>query len=256
MKNEKDIKALDEFIQQVYWGDSISVEESRMNLEDNLVQILSFTNACYIKSNGLMITENGYFITAKHCIFFKDNPDLKIKSKDMRVMDKKGRSYRIERICAVTKPRREGKVFFKHSFVDYNVGEDLALVKAKKEGEPKSLKCKIYNTEKLEVGLPVCLLTHNEIMKQKKKYGKITAESSEGMVLAANGEAYSHPEQFSADIDSVGGDSGGPVISPDGELMGILSTGSNDSSPLSNVAKIFKALELVEFYKKILYNDQ
>ena len=242
---KEDIKALDEFIQQIYWGESISEEESKENIKSNIVQIHAFKikgKASYHSySNGLLITENGYFLTAKHCVMF-DDPAINFKTSDLRIIDNQGDSYEIERVCAAGKFKKK-----ENRYID----EDIALVKAKIDKKPKSIKYRIYNTDQLTLQLSLCLLAYDNQRRLNKKYGKIIDLSNKGLT-PYKGQHINYATQFSTDIDSKSGDSGGSIISPDGRLTGFVSTGDAKGTNYTGIVKIFRAFELITFYKKIL----
>lgn len=240
MNKKKDykaaIKSLDEFIQQIYWGEDIAPEESKKNIKEGLIKILVYSQNTHgisssYNSNGLLITEDGYFLTAKHCINHKLS-DL------MMIEDGKGRTYGIEKICAVSKKE-----------------EDIALGKIKIEKKSKPIKYRLYNTNQLKLGLPVAILYYNNDGKLETKYGLIKQIWNDSKVDLLNGRFTSFPDQFVIDLNKPAepGHSGGVIISPDGRLVGILSTA--DVSGETNIAggvKFFKALELIDFYKRKL----
>jgi hypothetical protein len=57
--------ALDEFINSIYWGEDLRPAEARKNLEYGIIEITCGSSHA---ANGLLITEDGYFITPKHCL--------------------------------------------------------------------------------------------------------------------------------------------------------------------------------------------
>lgn len=64
MGNKKSINALEKFIQNIFLGDNLSETEAIKNLESGLLEIKhNDTHA----SNALLITNNGYALTANHC---------------------------------------------------------------------------------------------------------------------------------------------------------------------------------------------
>ena len=68
-KAEKEfIPSLEQFIQQFYWGEHLTISQAERNLNESLVEITHYGEH---SSNGLLITDNGYFLTAKHCVMSK-----------------------------------------------------------------------------------------------------------------------------------------------------------------------------------------
>jgi len=206
-KREKLVSTLDEFIRQTKLNEDLNPNESRKNLEESLIELIYYDGQH--SSSGLLFTNNGYFLTAKHCI---KNP------KELRARLYDGKNYKIKKVCAVS-----------HK-------SDIGLAKIKISGNYEIKKFRIHNTNKLEK-IPIVLLIRKD-GQIKEKYGIIDRDWNPGSLDALN--------QFSSSIISKAGDSGGIIISPDGKLIGIhYGNRPNNSSHI----KIIRALELIEFYK-------
>lgn len=239
---EKAIKSLDGFIQQIYWGENLTSKQSEKNIEEGLIQINLTVKpprngfATVTRSNGLLITKDGYFLTAKHCIDYDYHSGL--------VIDSKGRHYPIEKVCAQTAKCR-----------DKNRRDDLALAKAKIEGSSEPMNYRIFNTELLKSGLAVALLYYDRQGALKRKYGFVKNLMNYMAVDLGDGTFESYPRQFvvQLDITAEQGHSGGMIICPEGRLVGIASNA--DVTGLDNflgAAKFIKALGLVDFHKRSL----
>jgi len=197
MEYKRSIKALEQFMQNANFRESISVEQSIKNLEEGLVEL--FYETGQHKGNGLLITEDGYFLTVSH--LEEENVEKSPPAKYIR--DYHGRIYKIDKICQINKR------------------EDLALLKAeisKKDG-PK--KYRIYQTDQLKNLISKEFPINLKIVKDgriKNKYGYIFTKF--GM-----DEKLSYTNQFGTDISVVRGESGGIAISVKGELIGFISNG-------------------------------
>lgn len=240
---ENSIKSLERFIQQIYWGEDLSPEQSKDNIEKGLIQInLNVkTYMPYIaklgQSNGLLITKDGYFLTAKHCV---DHDYY-----NGTVMDSQGRHYTIEKICALSKDDSENP----------NHRHDLALAKAKIDGPSEPMNYRIFNTNQLKPNLPVSLFYYDLEGRLKKKFGLVKQLKNNGRIYLENGSYTYFPDQFVVrlDITAERGHSGGIIVCPQGRLVGIASNA--DVSGCTNVLggiKFIKALEMVDFHKRCL----
>src|SRR3989338_4350191 len=62
---QQSLLALEQFIQNYYHSDSLTNQQAYTKLQNGVVEITLFGQH---SSNGLLITENGYILTAKHCV--------------------------------------------------------------------------------------------------------------------------------------------------------------------------------------------
>lgn len=211
---EKLVSVLDEFIQQIYWGENLNPEESKKNIEESVLEITE--NGRHL-SNGFLITNNGYFLTARHCV---ENP----KGLTVRHNNK---FYELK-VCAKGKQKEN----------------DLALVKIdiKEECEIKKYK---FEYNKLE-NMPITLISRID-GKIIRKYGLATKNNP--FIQSIEGIPLYLENHFIVDYcDAKGGDSGGPTISKEGKVIGI-NIASNRKDFCVGVDFI-KALELIHFYKE------
>lgn len=219
-KKQESINALKYFIQNIYLTEELTPKQSIKNLENSLIELIDYSNKKHV-GNGILITENGYFLTAHHCI------EGFIEKDFMLVQDYQNKKYDILKICKKNKK------------------EDLALVKAEIAKKPISKKYKIYNTNSLNDfylwNFPVNLKT--------KRNGKI--ENNYGLLIKTKNKnkitktKKIYENQFKIQMQTKNGDSGGIIMDKDGRLMGIH---SNASEVMTGDSKVFSGLDLVQKY--------
>ena len=220
-KQKRIVSVFEELVGQNHMK-NIEKNESEKNIEESLIEIVVEGQH---SSNGILITDDGYFLTAKHCV------DKNLERKSIRLYD--GQIYPIEKVCA------------------YAPNEDLALVKANIPNKCVPKKYKILENS-LEImnpleKIPVNLMTRID-GKIIKKYGfiipfhnyKILLEDEEKLISASN--------YLRLRISAKPGDSGGIVINTNKELIGIFCYGNKKNNATTANSK--KALGLIEFYKK------
>lgn len=129
-----DMKELEEFIQNVYWGNHLTKDEKKKNLEEGLVNIEVYTLYSEegdlvqetSQSQGLLLTKNGYILMTAHGLGYK-----KHLVKEIRIITKTG-EYPLEKICFC-----EGI-------------KDTALIKADMQGPDKARIYSIFNTTNMQ----------------------------------------------------------------------------------------------------------
>ena len=208
------VSAFDEFAQEFKNYDRQQLRRGLDYLEHGLVEITQYGQHI---ANGLLVTDDGYFVTAEHCVR-DDLSKLKIKTHD-------GSTYKIERVCAV------GTRF------------DVALAKAKISAETSARKYYFYNGKKMEA-LPVAVMTRRNGTLETL-YGIATGNSSY-ITVFKNEKLVQTYDNFNLILSARPGDSGGIILTPDSSIMGLLSTG-NKKNYASGI-EIRRALELVNFY--------
>lgn len=217
------ITALDGFIQQLYWGEGLSPEKTKTNIYGGLVEIVK--DGMH-SSNGILITTNGYFLTAKHCVENGFHKGAKIRTYD-------DKEYEIEKICA------------------YGSKEDIALAKANMPGKCETKPYRIYNTDAMQKD-PVMLLTRRN-GKTITKYGIVQDYKIERLAIASTGIIHLQNQIGIKLMDAEPGDSGGVIISPDGRLMGICTSITlNEQLKSTSGTKILSAMNVVHCYKRKL----
>ena len=207
------ITALDNFIQNFYHGGSLSEAEARETIEEGLLELV-WKNGKHA-ANGLLVTESGYFITSDHCV---DQEHLS----QLQVRDHRNKRYEIEKVLV----RGKGDL-------------DIALVKAEMPFIDIARRYRFRNSVDKIDNIPVALLTrrNGEIV---RKYGLIPSFRD-------------HSSHFyHTNINCVPGDSGGIILTPTFQPIGILRGTNNSHTYNSKAVDFFKALELIHFYKSRL----
>jgi len=208
-KREKLVSTLDEFIRQTKLNivgallEDLNPNESRKNLEESLIELIYYDGQH--SSSGLLFTNNGYFLTAKHCI---ENP------KELMARLYNGKSYKIKKVYAVS-----------HK-------SDIGLAKIKISGNYGIKKFRVYNTNKLEK-IPIVLLIRKD-GQIKEKYGMVDRDWS------PNTNKLNH---FSSSVPTKPGDSGGIIINPDGKLIGIHSEGGDNKGSHIKIIRALELIE-------------
>jgi len=217
-ENEKAARALEGFIQLLYWGDDITSKESEKNLEDSLIELL---HNCAHSSNGLLLTDDGYFLTAKHCINPTDpSPYVKLPT---------SRIYNFEKICC------RGK------------SGDILLAKADVYGECKPRRYKLGIPRKVN-NLSVKWMTRRE-GRVYTGFGIIRRETKHETAMASDNTVVQLKNYWKIELsENMPGDSGGILLSHDNRLLGFLCAVELSQKEATYAIKLFKALELVSVY--------
>lgn len=197
MADKKTIRALEEFGENLNWTKSLPAEQSIRNLEESLVEIL-YPNKSH-KGNGLLITENGYFLTTDHTErdVDEDSPPAKY------IRDFKKNIYPIRKICQTDER------------------EDLALLKAEIPGEKIHREYKIYNTNNLKN----FKISEFPVILKARHGGRINHKPGSLILKYVISKQFNYTNQFGTDVHIIAGDSGGIIISSQGELVGFASNG-------------------------------
>lgn len=213
-----DVQALKGFIHNVCAARNMSANESTENIRKSIVS-LHWGNGA---SNGLLITSNGYILTAKHCVTKRNGGKYALWQ---------GKDYSLkEKVCSIP------------------AESDLALIKADMPGPASPRIYKIFPGGLPRMNTPVIMLSIMNYL----------YERSEGLVTVPSYKATF--EDGSTSHDSVGmlmagtrkGKSGSPIInSVTGELVGICSGGIGITCA---GAKSKRALEIVSVYAEYLRN--
>ena len=206
------ISALDDFIQNLFL--EISAEESLGNLENGLVEIRAKTNP-RSPGNALLITDDGYFLTAAHCF----RP--------------------LYQASHISLP--DGNVYPLEKFYIRHTHADIALGKADIKAKPCARHYLLCNTYDIQKRTRVTLLTRKagQLIKKKGLTGKTAT-------YLFHDTKYDH---FELQFPCEPGDSGGIIVDSNGKLSGFLSTG--DTS-ISDAAYILDGLQLIQAYKEKL----
>lgn len=186
-KDRQALNTLEAFLAQTM-ENQLTDREAQQHLEKGVVELVQYD--CHI-ANGLLITDNGYFLTAGHCLDDDDDDDDGWKL--VRLYD--GTEYALERICASGTGRM-----------------DIALAKAKVPGDASPRSYRFYKEDYIPAKEPIALLTRKN-GQLVKKYGHTTNyTTAEGKTLVST-------------LGVKPGDSGGIVITGESELLGIMRRG-------------------------------
>lgn len=213
-KKEPELKGLEEFVDNARCKKSLTVTEAYNNIRDGLVDILlekEYLNPTdgliYVKgkqSKGLLITNNGYILTCEHCIE-GDGWNTILKTLDG--------IYGLEKIC----------------FSDQK--HDVALIKAEIKGYDCSKEYiinKDFDDETLKTRFYELIKNRDEPIGQSiKKYEDHYVLKNQRQIKRDNGVIDVVMDQILFLGQAYPGDSGSPIISTNGELIGIVTTGHN-----------------------------
>ena len=220
MALEQDIAELDDFMQNFYHGEGLSVEEAQQNLMKGIVELTEFGQH---SSCGLLITRSCYVLTAGHCVH-----ESGVRYEDLGVRDAHGFNYRVERTWADDK-------------------FDIGLVKVNMNGSRGALRYRFLNPQNLQYQLPIALLTLWD-MQPRTSPGNI--REIYRRVQTQDGHVFDN--QFGI-VGVIGkpGYSGSVVQTHDAKIVGFLSTGSADGR-FRGGTKLETALLMLHHYKEYL----
>lgn len=218
-RRKEAIEVLDKCIQQVYWGESLSEDEARRNVREGVIELMIRGQH---SSNGLLLTDNGYFLTAKHCL------DKKLTESYPSVRLHDGSLHALERICA------------------YSEKDDVVLAKAKIDGPAKVRSYRVWQGERID-SMPVVAVT--------RWYGELQAKN--GFLKTSNTGLPAYSTGFRLEFsDTEKGDSGGVITTYDGRVIGIhyMATfdGKSKRAQESFGVTITRAFEILHAHKRYL----
>jgi len=218
----EEIKVLEEFM-QIAQSKDISPEESNKNLEEGLIEI---KENGYHSSNGILITEDGYFLTALHCL-----EDL-VNKREVKIYTKENKRYAFEKICSSI-PK-----------------EDICLAKADIQKRCIARRYSLYTGE-VKKEFILLLTRKNEML--YKNFGEILRGWNPHKLKKLNGEKVHYLNHFETTNITKKGDSGGIIINPNSQLIGMACGGG---SFITNCVKIGYRLELIKNYKEKILTNQ
>ncbi len=192
---KKDKQALSDFLQNFYWGEMLSVEQAKANLRSGVLELVD--NYGRHRSNGLLLTQNGYFLTNYHCV--EDKID------NLQVVTESGGVYQVLKICG------------------HNKKNDTALVKADIPGKAEALRYKFAPKPDLAIHIPIVMLMR-EHGKCKIKGGFIHRPKFKEVKVEYRDRTFVN--QIELNLDGVPGDSGSVISTEDGKIYGITCTGA------------------------------
>lgn len=191
---------LNNFLQNISWGNIISPQKANENIYNNLIEFIY--NGKKHAFNGLLISPNGHVLTCHHCI---DCEHKDIRNIEGRTLS--GQIFKIEKVCISRK------------------NNDLAMLKLATEGYGGNY---LYKFEMRNFGLsekiPVFIFS---IWDRKIKIiaGNLLAGNQTVEVYDEDIEKYSkYKNHLKLEVNSRLGDSGGVVTTMDGNIVGFLSS--------------------------------
>lgn len=214
-----ELQGLRDFVDNIYWNDNLAPDKSIFSVEQGVVELL-YKNSYQHSSNGLLLTEDGYVITCYHCI----NKEIENMFAGMHG----NKLYEIERICSISKKR------------------DLALIKINKKGKSKALNYRFLNNGNFSAG------SVKHIVLLTRKNGNINriGGTTNGYMFEKvfyYKEGKNTHEQILANMKAISGDSGGVIVSVEGEVFGI-HVGSAVDSYQAYFAAWHNALDVISKY--------
>jgi S1-C subfamily serine protease len=214
------IQALDDFIRNIYVADGLRTQDAQRSVAESLVELTYYGQH---SSNGLLITDDGYFFTALHCI--ENDGHHPLDQARVRLYD--GTIYPVEKVCARLK------------------SEDLAIVKAAIPTPCRARQYRFYNTNVLDNDAVVLLSRWNGTLVAKD--GSITHANYVITVRNTNHPDIVYYNHFLTDHASIHGDSGGTITTPDGRVAGLVSGGNY---MITSGVKLIRLLDLLHGYKR------
>lgn len=192
-RNYNSINSLEEFLENRHLveTESMNPDESAKKLEESVVEIL-YESGNH-KGNGVLVTEDGYLLTANH-IEDKNMNDKALEGKYIR--NDEGEIYSIDRIC------------------QKNEYKDIMLIKANITKKSQPRKYKVWNVGSLENNSEFSFLT------QISKWGGKNKNKNGQLLIPLTNKIL--PDFFLTDISTRSGDSGGIVFSKKGTLIGLI----------------------------------
>jgi len=224
----QELKGLEGFLKNQHWNNRVTIDEAKRNLEESLVEIdrykikpvnnmKSVADITSGRSKGFQITHEGHILTAAHCV--------NGNGWNTKIITRQGRHYPLQKVCL------------------YDNRYDIALIKVYIEEDSAPRVYPFYNGITKLYTPCVCLRLEDEDVKINgcMSLGQIKSvryqDSDEKISIKEE------PLMFSGNIKP--GDSGSPIVTSDGKLIGI-ATGY-DKGIISG-PHINKALELISRY--------
>lgn len=215
---EETIAILNAFIQQYHAGEFLSDEQAKRAVESGVVEITRPSGSHL--GNGLLISDNGYFLTCSHC--FDSYPARS------RIRTADGLSYRISKVNVVA-----------------NLS-DVALGKAEIDGPSTTRTYRFYQRQFPERDELVAQVTRRD-GEVSYKYGKVEFP---GPLEKITGDGVRIDHHLIVSLLIKSGDSGSTIINPDKRIMGFSSLGTDISTKeWGSVVNIVRALEMLHHYK-------
>ncbi|QQS23320.1 trypsin-like peptidase domain-containing protein [bacterium] len=210
-----DKAALAEFANNFYWGNFLSDQEAKTNLERGIVEIVGEGGGH--SSNGLLITRNGYVITSHHCVDDLHKGRLFVRRDN-------GQFYRITKVVFAGK------------------GSDIALVKADKGGPAEAIRYRFAPKFDIAQEFPVAHYSYWN-QRLKKIFGIV--RNPKLRKVRALGKEFPYGNQVEVSMKTICGDSGGIVATKNSEIYGVVSTGNAKDVDITYCTFWFEAIAII-----------
>lgn len=191
------ISALNAFANAANNARNLSAEKSLEEISNNLVEVMVDSDGKRYRGSGLMITTDGYVITAHHVI--------------EEMIDNGGR--------AKVKTQRGSTYLVGRKNLWYNASTDIAVIKVTKlfGGYAKPIRVKVDQNCKLRKGDEVRILGFRD----GQKYNTLGMVTNPSHTWRQEDGNVVH-DLFQTDARGKQGQSGGVIANGDGELIGIV----------------------------------
>jgi S1-C subfamily serine protease len=194
-KELQSVTALNAFVSTKNESRKISTEESLREISDNIVEISIEVGNQIIKGSGLMITSDGYIITAHHVV-----RDALEKNWKITVKTQIWKTY---------------KVWW--DAIHYNKSTDIAIIKASKPVFPiKPIRAKVSQDDAIKRGEEVRVLWFRDGQKYNSLW--MITKTNHNWKQSDENTVYG---LFETDVRGKPGQSWGVIVNGDGELLGI-----------------------------------
>ncbi len=216
------IAALNAFANATNDSRNVSTQESLENISNGLVEIRVDSDQGTKLGSGLMITSDGYIVTAHHVV-----DEMIRNERKARVRMQNGLLYNVSR-----------------ENVWFNKSTDIAVIKAAKPSSyPKPIRVKVDQDCKLKRGDEVRILGFRD----GQKYNTMGSITNPSLVWRQDGGNVVS-DLFQTDARGKPGQSGGVIANGDGELIGIVvysATRTGEEIGVMGGAKLSNALAYI-----------
>lgn len=202
---------------------NVSSQESNDNLQKYTIELVNHGKHM---GNGLVITENGYFLTAKHCVEANPMcPGKKLLDLTANIGDRD--DYLIYDILATSNH------------------DDLALGRLMMSGNRKAIRYKFSEPDEVTI---TGVITRWDRKFNDEYTGQIVYPNVDEVEIEDG--RYKFKNQFSINKPSRPGVSGGIVVCRNKGLLGIASNSSDHTeiNGYTNVSKMSTALRMIDYY--------
>lgn len=223
----RSVSALNAFASAKNEDRGLTAKQSLEAISNNLVEVYAVVGNERSVGSGLMVTTDGYVMTARHvidCIIGNDGTTA--KDGKIRVKTQKGRTYSVS-----------------YKNVWSNRATDIAILKATVFAVfPSPVRIKVDQDGRVRRGEEIRVLGFRD----GQKYNTIGIVTNENVTWNRSGEPVY--DLFQTDARGLQGQSGGVIVNGDGELTGIVvysRTAPGESVGVIGGAKISNALNYI-----------